>query len=104
VLQDRRTLGSRTLPKAMAQGLKAGFYLRVLEPGAVAAGDAMTFVERVSDVTVAEVLRVTYRDRRDPSALQAVLDVSELAEQWRAGLTKLAELDRLPLADPVGDD
>jgi MOSC domain-containing protein YiiM len=85
----------------MAQGLKAGFYVRVLEPGAVAAGDTMTFIERVSDVTVAEVLRVSYRDRRDDRALQAVMAVPALAEQWRAGLTRLAERNRLPLTDPV---
>ena len=96
--------GARTLPKEMAQGLQSGFYLRVLEPGAVAAGDTMTLVQRISDVSVAEVLRVTYRDRRDPPALRAVMDVPELAEEWRVGLTRLAELNRLPLADPVGDD
>jgi MOSC domain-containing protein YiiM len=85
--------GDRTLPKHLAQGLKAGFYLRVTEPGEVGAGDLMTLVDRVSAVTVAEVLRVTYRDRRDPPALQAVLDVPELAAQWRDSLTKRAEPD-----------
>jgi MOSC domain-containing protein YiiM len=95
--------GARTLAKELAQGLKAGFYLRVLRPGAVAAGEMMELVERVSPVTVAEVLRVTYRDRHDPAALQAVTAVPELAEQWRASLTKLAARDALPPADPVAD-
>jgi MOSC domain-containing protein YiiM len=94
----------RTLAKEMAQGLKAGFYLRVLEPGAVAAGDAMPLLDRVSTITVAEVLRVTYRDRRDPPALDAVLAVDELAEAWRASLAGLAERNRVPLNDPVGED
>jgi MOSC domain-containing protein YiiM len=81
---------SRTLPKELAQGLKAGFYLRVVEPGDVGAGDPMTLVDRVSEVTVAEVLRVTYRDRRDAAALHAVIGVPELAEQWRAALARAA--------------
>jgi MOSC domain-containing protein YiiM len=82
--------GARTLPKELAQGLKAGFYLRVLEPGDVGAGDPMALVDRVSDVSVAEVLRVTYRDRHDAAALHAVIGVPQLAEQWRAALARAA--------------
>jgi MOSC domain-containing protein YiiM len=78
--------GARMLPNHLAQGLKAGFYLRVIEPGDVGAGDLMTLVDRVSAVTVAEVLRVSYRDRQDLAALRAVLAVPELAAQWRDGL------------------
>jgi MOSC domain-containing protein YiiM len=78
--------GSRTLPNELAQALKAGFYLRVLEAGDVGAGDLMTLVDRVSEVTVAEVLRVSYRDRHDHAARQAVVAVPELAAQWRDGL------------------
>jgi MOSC domain-containing protein YiiM len=95
--------GKRTLTRDMAYDMIAGFYLRVLEPGTVAAGDAMTLVDRVSDVTIAEVLRVTYRDRHDPPALQRVVEVPELAEQWRASLARLVDLDRLPLTNPIGD-
>lgn len=82
--------GARTLPDHLARGLKAGFYLRVLEPGDVGAGDLMALVERVSAVTVAEVLRVSYRDRDDAAALRAVLAVAELAAQWREGLAARA--------------
>lgn len=95
--------GRTTLTRDMARDMIAGFYLRVLEPGTVAAGDTLDLVERVSDVSVAEVLRVTYRDRHDPPALQRVVDVAELAEQWRASLAKLVALNMLPLEDPVGD-
>ncbi|MDX6714216.1 MAG: 3-alpha domain, partial [Baekduia sp.] len=80
------------------------FYFRVVEPGDVGAGDALELVRRVSDVTVAEVMRVTYRDRHDPPALAAVAAVPELAEQWRAALATLVARNALPLRDPVGDD
>jgi MOSC domain-containing protein YiiM len=82
--------GRRTLPDELAKGLKSGFYLRVLERGDVGAGDPMTLIERVSDVSVAEVLRVTYRDRHDAAALAAVIDVPQLAAQWRDGLARRA--------------
>ena len=96
--------GRRTMPAEMAQGLIAGFYFRVVATGTVAAGDAVTLVDRVSDVTVAEVLRVTYRDRHDPPALQRVVAVPELAAQWLRALDKLLEYNMLPLRDPVGED
>ncbi|HEU4976917.1 MAG TPA: MOSC domain-containing protein [Baekduia sp.] len=95
--------GRRELVAAMARELRAGFYLRVLEPGEIAAGDRLELVERVSEISVAEVLRVTYRDRHDPAALQAVLDVPELAAVWREDLETLRDRRQLPLADPLGD-
>jgi MOSC domain-containing protein YiiM len=73
----------------MGEDLKAGFYFRVLAPGTVGAGDTLTLTARVSDITVAEVLRVTYRDRHDIPAIRAVHAVPELAPQWRSALEHL---------------
>jgi MOSC domain-containing protein YiiM len=95
--------GKKALTREMAYDLVSGFYVRVLEPGTVGAGDTMALADRVSDVTVAEVLRVTYRDRHDPDALRRVVAVPALAEQWRASLAKLLAAERLPLRDPIGD-
>lgn len=95
--------GKKALTREMAYDMIAGFYLRVLQPGTVAAGDTLTRVERGGDVTVAEVLRVTYRDRHDPDALRRVVDAPALAEQWRDSLAKLLAYDALPLRDPIGD-
>jgi MOSC domain-containing protein YiiM len=91
--------GRRELPARMAHDGRSGFYLRVLEPGPVAAGDRVRLVERRSAVSVAEVMRVTYRDRADPAALQAVLEVPELAEQWKAALRTLLARAALPLRE-----
>lgn len=80
---------SKTLVRLMGEDLMAGFYFRVLEPGSVGAGDTLTLLDRPSDVSVAEVLRVTYRDRHDIAALQHVHAVPTLADQWRAALDHL---------------
>lgn len=80
---------SRTLVRLMGEELRAGFYLRVLQTGTVGPGDTMSLTERVSGVTVAEVLRVTYRDRHDLGAMRAVHAVPELAQQWRNALDQL---------------
>jgi MOSC domain-containing protein YiiM len=93
--------GKRRLPARMAKEMRSGFYLRVLKPGAVAAGDELRLVERVSDVPIAEVMRVTYVDRKDMTAIQRVLDVPELADQWRGDLEELAKRNLLPFTPEV---
>lgn len=80
---------SKTLVRLMGEDLKAGFYFRVLQPGTVGAGDTLTLLDRPSAVSVAEVLRVTYRDRHDLDGLIDAKSVPELAEQWRAALDHL---------------
>ena len=101
-LHDRREL-----PAVMARQGNAGWYFRVLQTGAIGAGDALALVARGSEVTVAEVLRVTYRDRRDgttgsaggDAAIARVMAVPELAPQWRAQLEHLARRRMLPLGE-----
>jgi MOSC domain-containing protein YiiM len=78
--------GKRSLPARMAKELRSGFYLRVLRAGTVTAGDELRLVERTSDVSVAEVMRVTYVDKSDVEALRRVLAVDDLAEAWREPL------------------
>ena len=95
--------GTPRVTRQMAHDLIAGFYFRVVETGTVGPGDTLELLDRTSAITVAEVLRVTYRDRHDPEALSRVVAVPELAEQWRHSLSKLLELNMLPLKDPIGN-
>jgi MOSC domain-containing protein YiiM len=81
--------GSRRMPNVMAAEGRSGFYLRVVRPGEVRAGDELRLAERRSDVSVADVMRVTYVDRSDVDLIVRVMEVPELAEQWRAGLRAL---------------
>jgi MOSC domain-containing protein YiiM len=59
----------------------------------------MELVERRSGVSVAEVMRVTYRERDDGEGLRTVMAVPELAAPWRADLERLAARHALPLRD-----
>jgi MOSC domain-containing protein YiiM len=81
--------GSRTMPNLMAREGGSGFYLRVLVPGEVRAGDELVRTERHSAVSVADVMRVTYVDRTDVELIRHVMEVPELAEQWRSDLRML---------------
>jgi hypothetical protein len=88
--------GHKTLPDLMAKAGTSGFYLRVLEEGEVRPGDHLTLVDRRSVLTVAEVMRVTYRDRRDREALNRAISVPELATGWRTSLEKMLGRTRRP--------
>lgn len=91
--------GKRSLPARMAKEMRSGWYLRVLGHGAVRAGDDLRLMDRVSDVSIAEVMRVTYVDKQDPVALRRVIDVPELAEDWREALETLARRHELPVTE-----
>jgi len=73
----------------MAQRVQAsgrtGWYYRVIEPGAVAAGDTLALVERPHpDWTLARLLHVFYVDRLDRAALTRIAALETLSASWRA--------------------
>jgi MOSC domain-containing protein YiiM len=93
--------GRRELPVQMQNTGHTGYYLRVLVPGEVVAGQHMTLQRRAAhEVTVAEVNRVLNVDKRDLEGAAFVLTAgADLPEAWRITLEQR-------LADPrnLGDD
>jgi MOSC domain-containing protein YiiM len=77
------------LPKLTAQVVKtgrAGWYYRVLEPGAVQAGDTIELLERsLSDWSVERTFDLIVRGagKHDPAALRALAAMPVLAAAWR---------------------
>lgn len=75
------------LPDLVADARATGFvglHLRVLEPGELAAGDAIEPVERPEHgVTVADAVRARFARAADPRLIAAVLAAPELAAEWR---------------------
>ena len=63
---------------------RTGWYYRVLEPGRVAAGDALALVGRPHpDWPLARLLHHVYVDRLDAAALRAIAGLEALSESWR---------------------
>jgi len=82
------------IKRFLASGF-TGFYLAVLEEGEVAAGDAITLIERDEHrVKVSDITRLYARDKGNLEALQRAIEVEALAEDWRSyfqkRLTKLS--------------
>ena len=75
------------IPDLVIRARRTGFtglHLRVLEPGTLAAGDAIEVVSRSSHgITVADAVAARFGPR-DHGLVAAVLAVPELAEEWRS--------------------
>ncbi len=80
--------GIRELPVLMQNSGHTGYYLRVLRPGTIAAGQQLRLVEPAAHgVTVAEVNRVMNVDKHDLAGAEHVLSTgSHLPERWRVTL------------------
>lgn len=80
-------LETPTLPKRVLASGRTGFYLRVLEPGAIEAGD--DFVRIESDpvgMSVHDVHRIMHFERDDLAGVRRALSVAALSAAWREPL------------------
>jgi MOSC domain-containing protein YiiM len=81
-------MGDQRFVKRFAKALRLGTYLRIIEPGEVAAGDPIEVVERPDhDVTVALLGRVLFDDS---SLGPQILAADALTDAWREHGEKLA--------------
>jgi MOSC domain-containing protein YiiM len=78
-------LGIPDLVIRARRGCMTGLHLRVLEPGAIGAGDAIEPIGRPAHgVTVAAAVRARFAAAPDAALVERVLAVPELAAEWRA--------------------
>ncbi|MFM9976590.1 MAG: MOSC domain-containing protein [Sphingomonadaceae bacterium] len=86
-------LGQPDTVTLMVQSGRCGWYYRVIEEGAVAAGDRLMLVARPHpEWSVARVIALLIAGgaRRDPEAVRALAGLEVLASNWRARAEKLA--------------
>lgn len=84
--------GIATLPPTVVSSRRGGWYYRVIEDGAVGAGDALELMERpLPDWSVERVfhLLIGGAGKREPAALRALAAMDLLAANWRARADKL---------------
>jgi MOSC domain-containing protein YiiM len=68
---------------------RTGYYLRVLKEGLVTAGDEMARIEKHSAcISVTEANQIKYGFEKDPEKIQRLIEVKELAEDFKQSLLK----------------
>ena len=74
---------SDILKRFLASGL-TGFYLAVVQEGAVGAGDQINLIRPSEDaVTIADIVKLYAHDGNDADALRRAIQVKTLPESWR---------------------
>ena len=84
--------GVASVPATMVATRRSGWYYRVVEEGAVGAGDRLELVERrLPDWSVERVFHLLIGGgaKREPSALSDLAAMDALATSWRARAGKL---------------
>ena len=67
--------------RRFTEALRPGTYLRIIDEGAVGAGDEIRIIERPEhDLTVRDIFRIYTRDREE---VERLLAVPRLSESWR---------------------
>ena len=83
------------LPLEVSGSGRTGYYLRVLEPGKVGAGDTLTLTERPLPLwPVARINRAMYVDKTDADLAAELSRLPLLAEAWRRPFRRRAGLLR----------
>jgi len=68
---------------------RTGYYFRVLQEGIVEAGHPLVALEGGDGITIAELNRLCFHDRRDLAGLDRAIELQALSEAFRAGLLRL---------------
>lgn len=76
--------GDQPVSTAMIKTLQSGWYYRVLEPGLIGAGDAVTLEARPNpDFPFLRLVEIVYRKRASTADLLRMTEMEGLASQWR---------------------
>jgi MOSC domain-containing protein YiiM len=82
-VKQERKLGLPDFHRRTMETLRTGFYLRVLTPGTVQAGDAWTLEARPYPDLTSHQINVCGHQTFDPDFARAALAAPELAPTWR---------------------
>ncbi len=89
--KQERKVGLPGFLKRTKETLRTGFYLRVLTPGVVQAGDTWLLEARLYPALSVHAINACAHQTFDPDVARRALDVPELAEGWKRILQAAAK-------------
>ncbi|MBI3574645.1 MAG: MOSC domain-containing protein [Gammaproteobacteria bacterium] len=82
-------MGNASFPARFTAANRTGFYLRVLEEGRVAAGDAIVLAERAKDsVSVSSAFRLRHGTGGTRAEYERAAQISAFSSSWQAAFGK----------------
>ncbi len=82
-------MGEENFPARFTSANRTGFYLRVLQEGEVAAGDAITCIEpTINSMTVREVFHLRHGAGGTRAEYERAARLPDLSSSWRAAFEK----------------
>jgi len=83
-------MGIPGFAKTFLQANRSGFYLRVLEEGEVAAGDAIALLQAdAAGISIAAIHHLLHVDKSNRAAAQRALTIEALSPDWRRAIEAL---------------
>lgn len=84
------SFGNQEMVREVIRTGRSGWYYRVVQVGAVAAGDTIELLERLYEQwNVERVFGLLIGDDRDPEAIEQLSDLEVLSENWRKRAQRL---------------
>lgn len=68
-----------------------GYFFRILKPGTIRKTDSIELVNRVTSITVADIHRTFFHNRKDIDKIRSILKINTLADDWKIKFEKLIE-------------
>lgn len=76
--------GRADIIKRFMQSLRSGFYLTVLRPGEIGAGDEIKFLRRDENhVSVTDIVRLITKEKNDSALIERTLRLETLPDHWK---------------------
>jgi MOSC domain-containing protein YiiM len=94
-LKLARLFEDASFPKQFLASLRVGYYLRVVEPGRVAAGDRVERVARnATSLAIPELVSLWLGQGATAATLARAVEIEALADAWRIPLRERLEAER----------
>ncbi|MGD6817456.1 MOSC domain-containing protein [Metabacillus sp. 113a] len=87
---NRHTGINQLLSRVIETGY-TGYFFRVIRPGVIRNTDCIQLIKRTTSISVADIHHTFFHNRRDAAAIQKILEVQQLAEDWKGKLRALSK-------------
>ncbi|MCL1067744.1 MOSC domain-containing protein [Shewanella olleyana] len=80
---------------AMQESRMCGWFYKVLQEGEIKASDSIVLIERKTDISIAQAMKIYFLADVDPEQYQQLMQCEGLAENWIASMQKRIDTQQI---------